>query len=88
LAVTTETGVSFAVAVEVGCEVPGSVRVVEVEHGAFTDIEEKTDVLATPFVFEILVSFSCHKIWGMRLYILLKMLVTATKLVGHAAYSL
>jgi hypothetical protein len=88
LAVTTETGISFAVAVEVGCEVPGSVRVVEVEHGTFTDIEEKTDVLAAPFVFEILASFPCHKIRGIRLYILLKMLVTATKLVGHAAYSL
>jgi hypothetical protein len=50
LAVSAETGVSFAVTVKVRCEIPGSVRVVKVEHGAFTDIEEQTDVLAAPVV--------------------------------------
>jgi hypothetical protein len=40
LTVTAETGVDFAVAVEVGRVVPGSVCVVEVEDGALANIDE------------------------------------------------
>jgi hypothetical protein len=40
LTVTAETGVDFAVFVEIGCIVPRAVVVVEVEDGAFADVDE------------------------------------------------
>lgn len=47
LAIASETGVDFAVAVEVGGVVPRSILVVEVEDCAFADVDEETDVLST-----------------------------------------
>ena len=44
LAVAAKAGVDFAVTVEVGGKVPGTVVVVEVEDGAFADVDEETDV--------------------------------------------
>lgn len=46
LAVATKAGVDFAVAVEVGGKVPRAIVVVEVEDGAFADVDEEADVLA------------------------------------------
>lgn len=46
LAVASETGVYFAVAVEIRGVVPRSVLVVEVEDCALADVYEETDVLS------------------------------------------
>lgn len=46
--VAAETHVDFAVAVEVGGVVPRAALVVEIEDGAFTDVDEEADVFAAP----------------------------------------
>ena len=53
LAIAAETGVNFAVAVEVRGIVPGAVVVVQVEDGALADVDEEADVLATSIREEI-----------------------------------
>ena len=52
LAIAAQTGVNFAVAVEVRSIVPRAVVVVQVEHGAFADVDEEADVFAAPGVGE------------------------------------
>lgn len=44
LAVATKAGIDFAVTVEVGGKVPGTVVVVKVENGTLADVDEETDV--------------------------------------------
>lgn len=46
LAVPAEARVYLAMTIEVRCEVPGAVAVVEIEDGAFADVDKETDVLA------------------------------------------
>jgi hypothetical protein len=43
-----ETHVDFAVAVEVGGVVPRAALIVEVEDGAFADVDEEADVFTAP----------------------------------------
>ena len=50
LAVPAEARIHFAMPVEVRCEVPGAVAVVEVKDGAFADVDEETNVLAASVV--------------------------------------
>lgn len=47
LAVPAEARVYLAMTIEVRCKVPGAVAVVEIEDGAFADVDKETDVLAT-----------------------------------------
>lgn len=44
LAVATKAGIDFAVTVEVGGKVPGTVVVVKVENGTLADVDEETDI--------------------------------------------
>jgi hypothetical protein len=55
LAVTAKTGVNFAVTVEVGRVMPGSVRVVQVENCALANVDEKTYVFTASITEELLV---------------------------------
>ena len=44
LAVATKAGIDFAVTVEIGGKVPGTVVVVKVENGTLADVDEETDI--------------------------------------------
>lgn len=46
LAVSSQARVDFAVTVEIGRKVPRAIVVVEVEHRAFADVDEQSDILA------------------------------------------
>lgn len=48
LTVAAQTWINFAMAVEVRCELPRAVVIMQVQYGAFADIDEEADILAAP----------------------------------------